>query len=29
VRVKALTTNGTECFNGVIKLWVTPKPPRT
>lgn len=28
VRVKALTTNGTECFNGVIKLWVTPKPPK-
>lgn len=28
VRVKALTTDGTECFNGVIKLWVTPKPPK-
>jgi acyl-coenzyme A thioesterase PaaI-like protein len=28
VRVKALTKDGTECFTGVIKLWVTPKPPR-
>ncbi|MDN5893442.1 MAG: DUF4442 domain-containing protein [Nocardioides sp.] len=28
VRVKALTRDGVECFNGVIKLWVTPKPPR-
>lgn len=28
VRVKALTKGGVECFNGVIKLWVTPKPPR-
>lgn len=26
VRVKAVTTNDVECFNGVIKLWVTPKP---
>jgi acyl-coenzyme A thioesterase PaaI-like protein len=25
VRVKAVTANGTECFNGVIKLWVTSK----
>ena len=28
VRVKALTTSGVECFNGVIKLWVTPKPSK-
>lgn len=27
VRVKAQTLDGTECFTGVIKLWVTPKPP--
>ncbi len=26
VRVRALTESGVECFNGVIKLWVTPKP---
>jgi len=28
VRVKALTKDGTECFKGVIKLWVTAKPPK-
>jgi acyl-coenzyme A thioesterase PaaI-like protein len=28
VRVKALTKEGVECFNGVIKLWVTEKPAR-
>lgn len=28
VRVRALTKENVECFNGVIKLWVTPKPPR-
>lgn len=29
VRVKALTRDGTECFAGVIKLWVTEKPARS
>jgi acyl-coenzyme A thioesterase PaaI-like protein len=28
VRVRALTTSGVECFNGVIKLWVTEKPTK-
>lgn len=28
VRVRAITTEGVECFRGVIKLWVTPKPAR-
>lgn len=28
VRVRALTADGTECFGGVIKLWVTPKPQK-
>ncbi|RJS46430.1 hotdog fold domain-containing protein [Nocardioides cavernaquae] len=28
VRIKAVTTDGTECLRGVIKLWVTPKPPK-
>ena len=28
VRVRAVTRSGAECFSGVIKLWVTPKPPK-
>lgn len=29
VRVQAVTESGVECFHGVIKLWVTPKPPKS